>query len=141
MIRVARIERLPDDIEILRAEAERDGVRNVGRLVDDWASGQDRYDRPGEALFAAFDTAATVGLGGVAIEPGQRAMRMRRMFVRPAWRKRGVGRLLADAMIARGLESADLLTCNAAPPGAAEFWEAMGFHRVTADGHTHERER
>ena len=49
---------------------------------------------------------------------------------------RGIG-----AMIARGFESAGCLTCNAVPPGAGAFWDAMGFARVTADGWTHEKSK
>ena len=33
--------------------SERDGWRFVRRLADVWAAGTNRFDRPGEALFAA----------------------------------------------------------------------------------------
>jgi GNAT superfamily N-acetyltransferase len=141
MIEIRRLTELPPDIEILQADAAVDGIRNMASLVADWRSGKDRYDMPGEALFGAFDGARLIGVGCVKIEPGVTAMRMRRLYVLRAARRRGVGCLLADAMIARALESADRLTCNAAPPGASDFWEAMGFKRVTADGWTHEMKR
>jgi len=141
MIDIRRLSALPPDIEVLRSEAAADGIRNMGILVADWLSGKDRYDMPGEALFGAFEGGGLIGVGCVKIEPGITAMRMRRLYVLRDARRHGIGRLLAQVMIARGFESADLLTCNAVPPGAAEFWDAMGFARVTADGWTHERRR
>jgi GNAT superfamily N-acetyltransferase len=138
MIRVTRITQLQAGIQRLRDEADRDGVRNMGLLVDQWESGAERFDAPGEALFGAFDGDALIGVGGVTIEHGADAMRMRRLYVLHDWRKRGAGRALAQLMMATGLESADFLTCNArATPAAAKFWEAMGFAPVTAPGWTH----
>ena len=141
MIEIRRLTALPPDIEVLRVEAAADGIRNMGILVADWMSGAERYDKPGEALFGAFDGAWLVGIGCVKIEPAVPAMRMRRLYVLRKARRHGVGRMLAEAMIARGFEGADRLTCNAVPPGAGEFWDAMGFTRVTADGWTHEMRR
>jgi GNAT superfamily N-acetyltransferase len=138
MIRVARITQLPPDIRRLREEADRDGVRNMGLLINEWESGAERFDAPGEALFGAFDGDTLIGIGGVTIEQGADAMRMRRLYVLGNWRKRGAGRTLAQMMIAKGLESADFLTCNArATPTAAKFWEATGFTPVVAPGWTH----
>ncbi len=89
-------------------------------------------------MFGAFDGDALVGIGGVTIEHDADAMRMRRFYVLRDWRKRGVGRALAQLMMARGLEHADFLTCNArATPAAEKFWEAMGFAPVNAPGWTH----
>ena len=144
MIRIARIFELPNDIRILRAEADGGGIRNMALLVDEWASGMQRFNRPGEALFAAFDGDALAGAGGVTGEPhtSVHAMRMRRLYVLQIHRRRGVGRLLAKNMIRHGFESAPLLTCNArATPAAAPFWESLGFRPVTAPNRTHELRR
>ncbi len=141
MIEIRRLTALPPDIEILRSEAAADGIRNMGILVADWRSGEDRYDKLGEALFGAFDAVRLVGVGCVKIETAVPAMRMRRLYVLRAARRHGMGRMLAEAMIARGFEASDRLTCNAVPPGAGEFWDAMEFTRVTAEGWTHEMRR
>jgi GNAT superfamily N-acetyltransferase len=53
---------------------------------------------------------------------------VRRVYVRPAFRRQGVARTLASALIQEGLDQVDLLTVNAAAsPAAAPFWEAQGF--------------
>lgn len=44
----------PDYLSALLAEGEQAGSRIVGRLVDEWARGVNRFDRPGEALFGAW---------------------------------------------------------------------------------------
>jgi len=139
MLRVARTTALPSGIENLRAEAERDGVRNMTLLAEEWLCGAQRFNALGEALFAACEDDVLLGVGGVTIQCGARAMRMRRLYVLADRRRCGVGRMLAGAMIEKGFESADLLTCNArATPAAAKFWEAMGFIPVDATGWTHQ---
>ena len=143
MIRIVRLHDLPAGMEELRAEATADGIRNMGLLVSQWLDGTQRYDKPGEAMFGAFEGERLAGIGCVKIETGaaEPAMRMRRLYVARGARGKGVGRALAVAMIARGFERTALLTCNAVPPGAAEFWDAMGFSRVAAGGWTHEKRR
>jgi GNAT superfamily N-acetyltransferase len=143
-VRLERVESaLPDQMQELRAEADAEGVRNQGMLECDFASGTERFSKPGEILLAAFGGDTLVAIGGLTVEPDQslRAMRLRRVFVRKAWRGRGIGRLLGEALMKHGFESVDLLTLNAAVPGAPAFWEALGFSRVAHTTRTHEMRR
>ncbi len=52
-----RVDRLrdpmPEGLAALLADDERAETRFVRRLVDEWASGANRFDRPGEVLFGA----------------------------------------------------------------------------------------
>jgi len=140
VVNIARVvEDLPGEFAVIRAEAAAEGVRNMAALAEQWASGDQRFDEPG-ALFAAFAGGALAGVGGVTVETGlgEPAMRMRRLYVRPAFRGAGVGRLLAAAMMQQGLQQAPLLTANArATEAAGPFWEAMGFTPVDWPGVTH----
>ncbi|PKP82198.1 MAG: GNAT family N-acetyltransferase [Alphaproteobacteria bacterium HGW-Alphaproteobacteria-18] len=130
---------LPQGLERLVEAAAAEAVRNVGLLVSNWESGAQRFNRDGAALFAVFDGIALAGIGGVRREDTlpEPAMRMHRFYVHPDWRRKGAGRLLAEATITHGLAAAPILTCNAqASPQAGLFWEAMGFvpvdmHRIT----------
>jgi GNAT superfamily N-acetyltransferase len=124
----------------LRAEADAEDIRNVARLEEDWRSGAERFRKTGEILLAGFDGQTLVAIGGLTVEPDPsvRALRLRRLYVRPAWRKRGIGRALATALMDHGFRSVNLLTLNAGVPGAAEFWEALGFQRVEHESRTHE---
>ncbi|RIJ44429.1 GNAT family N-acetyltransferase, partial [Maribellus luteus] len=106
------------------------------------ADGANRFDGQGEALFAAFVDGELAGVGGVSAETGLAAMRMRRLYVRPSFRRRGVASALAAAMIQQGLQGARLLTVNAAASLAAPpFWEALGFRRSGRAGVTHQLDR
>ncbi len=131
-------EDLPEGFEHLHGQAQAEGVRNMEALVRQWADGRGFAD-PG-ALFAAYVDAKLAGVGGVTPQTGldEPAMRMRRLYVAPAFRRVGVGQALAGAMIQQGLQAVCLLVCNArASEAAGPFWEAMGFQRVEAPDFTH----
>jgi len=90
----------------------------------------------GEALLAARAKDVLAGIAGITIEPVVRgAMRMRRFYVRPAFRRNGVGHQLVTALLA-GVRADQLVTVNASP-ASFPFWEAVGFRPDRRDGHTH----
>ncbi len=133
------VETLPDGFDVILQAAASEGVRNMAMLEAQWESGAQRFDEPG-ALFAALVDGELAGLGGVTAEAdaGGPAMRMRRLYVLPAFRRFGVGRRLAAAMMQQGFQAAPLLTVNAAASEAAPaFWETLGFERVVAAGYSH----
>jgi len=131
------IDELPAGFDALRAEARAEGYRFVERLATDWTSGTIRFDREGEALLAARLSGVLAGIGGLTIEPVvPDAMRMRRFYVRRAYRRGGVGRKLATALLERARGAGRLVTVNAGPASTA-FWEALGFALDARDGHTH----
>jgi GNAT superfamily N-acetyltransferase len=136
---------LPDGLTALRRAADDEGIRIVGTVVERWADASQRFDGPGECLLAATsDAGDVVGIGGLTACPTVAgALRVRRFYVDPGWRRLGVGRRLATAVIERGIARARLLTCNAAtPPWAPAFWESMGFEPVEGvAGITHRRQR
>tara|TARA_B100000949_G_scaffold135800_1_gene119605 strand:+ start:394 stop:831 length:438 start_codon:yes stop_codon:yes gene_type:complete len=131
---------LPDGMDRLLSAARSEGVRNMDLLQAQWASGEQRFDRNGAALFAALEGEELVAVGGVTPQTGlaEPAMRMRRFYVHPAHRRAGHGRALARAAMRRGFEQAPLLTCNArATALAAPFWESLGFEPVRMPDITH----
>jgi GNAT superfamily N-acetyltransferase len=78
-----------------------------------------------------------VGIGGLTIEPVvPGALRMRRLYVRPRFRRCGVGRKLATALLEQRGQTGRLITVNAAA-GSIRFWEALGFKPDLREGHTH----
>lgn len=132
-------EGLPHGFDVICDEAAAEGVRNMALLRTEVGAPADPFVEPG-ALFAAFAGGELAGVGGVTVETGltEPAMRMRRLYVRPAFRRAGVARALAGAMMQQGFQTTPLLVLNAAAsPAAAPFWEAMGFQREARDGITH----
>jgi GNAT superfamily N-acetyltransferase len=61
---------------------------------------------------------------------------MRRFYVRLAYRRSGIGRRLATALLELARNAGGLVTVNAAPASSA-FWESLGFIPDPRDGHTH----
>lgn len=140
MLQLVRIfDELPDGFDDLVAEASGEGVRNMALLADGWAAGA-RFQDDGEALLAAFLVGELAGIGGLSVEPAspEPALRLRRFYVRPAMRRRGVATALASALIHEGFDSVQLLTVNArASDAAGAFWEAQGFVADASGSWTH----
>ena len=138
MIRLAPMTgALPAGFAALRAEARAEGYRMLDRLAAEWCSGENRFDRPGEALLAAYAGQELAGIGGVTLEPALAgAVRMRRFYVRMAFRRSGVARGLAHTLL-QPMQAGQCVTVNAGR-GSEAFWEALGFARdPTAGTWTH----
>ena len=131
------IENLPEGFDDWREEARAEGYLFVERLAADWAARRMRFDRDGEALLAAHVTGVLAGIGGLTIEPVlPSALRMRRFYVKPRFRRVGIGRKLATALLERARTTGLLVTVNAAR-ASVSFWESLGFAPDMRDGHTH----
>jgi GNAT superfamily N-acetyltransferase len=129
---------LPVGFETLRDEAHDEGHTHMARLAADWATGANRFGAADEALLAAFVADTLVGVGGMTIDPADKAaLRMRRFYVRPAFRRHGIGRHLADALMTKARQATNRVVLNAETELAARFWEALGFVPDRRDGHTH----
>jgi GNAT superfamily N-acetyltransferase len=131
------IDELPADFDTIRAEARAEGYRFLDRLAKDWASGAMRFDRPGEGLLTAYSAGVRAAIGGITIDPiVPDALRMRRFYVRPVFRRTGIGREIALALLEGALQRVRVVTLNAAVE-SVPFWEALGFVPEARDGHTH----
>ena len=132
----AVVKHLPDGFNVLRAEARTEGHLFVERLFTDWVSRTNRFDRAGEALLAARVNGVLAGIGGITIEPVVAgAVRMRRFYIRPVFRRNRVGHQLATALLNR-VGVGRPITVNAAL-ASFSFWESVGFVPDLRDGHTH----
>jgi GNAT superfamily N-acetyltransferase len=131
------VDALPAGFAALRAEARGNGHSMLDTLAGEWASGAARFDRPGEMLIAAFSDGELAGIGGVTLEPAiSGALRMRRFYVALAYRRNGIGRALAAALLDDARRRGCTVTCNAAA-GSEQFWEALGFAPDRRNGRTH----
>lgn len=101
------VEALPADFETMRSEALAEGYRFLERLATDWASGALRFTNPGEMLLAASSDGVLAGIGGVTVDPAfPDALRMRRFYIRRAFRQSGIGQRLAAAFLGQALARA-----------------------------------
>lgn len=96
-----------------------------------------RFDREGEALLAARVEGVLAGIGGLTVDRTlPEALRMRRFYVAKSLRRNGIGRAIAENLLAHARASGRHVTVNSAP-GSEPFWESLGFVSDLCDGHTH----
>ena len=128
-----------ETLDVLLADSEREGSRFVRRLVDEWATGANRFDRPGEALFTARIADRVVGICGLNVDPYAAANvgRVRRLYVLSAYRGLGVGRRLVMAVLQAARGRFDVLRLRTTNPAAARLYESLGFTPSTASECTH----
>lgn len=129
--RIERLSELPlDGLDALVVDSERAGLRFVRRLADKWSSGGNRFDRPGEALFAAWIGGRMVGVCGLNVDPyagGPRIGRVRHLYVLSAYRRLGLGQRLVVEVIEAARARFASLRLRTANPAAARLYERLGF--------------
>ncbi len=127
-------------IEPLRTEAEREGYGFLDTLVEDWASGANRFERRGELLMGCFASGELIGVGGLTIDPyagSSQVGRIRRVYIRADWRNRGAGRLLVETLIAKARQSFRSVRLRAENKDAARLYERLGFVPIIDPDATH----
>jgi GNAT superfamily N-acetyltransferase len=119
----------------MRAEACAEGYQHLERLAVDWTSRAVRFDGEGEALLAVQVDGSLAGIGGLTSEaavPG--AFRMRRFYVRPPFRRQGIGGKLALVLIERAFRIGRFVTVNAGNVDGAAFWETLALRQTCGTG-------
>jgi GNAT superfamily N-acetyltransferase len=133
VVAIERVSELPAEVaEVLAREADRAGLGFVRRLLEEWASGRNRFDRPGEAFFVARIKGELVGVCGLNVDPYAAAPsvgRVRHLYVLSASRQRGVGARLVDEVVAAARGAFDTLRLRTENSTAARLYERMGFRR------------
>lgn len=133
---VTRVVELPASIERLVAASEREGFEFVRRLEREWHSGANRFDGPGEVLFAAFVSGELAAIGGLNVDPylsDTDVGRVRHVFVAPGCRDTGVGSALVRAILAAGLPHFSRIRLRTANARSHVFYERLGFERLIDD--------
>jgi GNAT superfamily N-acetyltransferase len=117
-------------IQHLVDESRAEGFRFVQRLMEEYCSRLNRFDRPGEVLLIAFVKGAIVGIGGLNHDPyfnDPTVGRLRHVYVEAAWRRHGVGRVLVTALMDAAQPHYRLLTLRTDTAAAAAFYQTLGF--------------
>lgn len=126
-----RIESLRfDEIDDLLRESEAEGFRFVRRLVEEYRTGENRFDKSGEALFGLYHHGRLVGVCGLNRDPfldDPPAGRVRRLYVPPSWRGKGLGRRLVEAVVGEARRHFRLLVLRTDTEAGAAFYRALGF--------------
>jgi len=140
MTTILKIELPIPGLDELRTEARKEGYRFLETLVDEWASGKNRFDAPGEILCGHLDQGLLVAVGGLNCDPfaGRPEVgRIRRVYVRDAWRNKGVGKALVSTLVDEARKHFHLVRLRAENPGAARLYERLGFTPIASPDATH----
>jgi GNAT superfamily N-acetyltransferase len=127
-------------IERLLADAREEGYDFIETLVEEWASAENRFDAPGEALCGHLEEGLLLAVGGLNLDPfaGRPDIgRLRRVYVRPAWRNRGIGRALVTALVEQARRNFRCVRLRAENADAARLYESMGFSPIQSPDATH----
>jgi GNAT superfamily N-acetyltransferase len=127
-------------LQSMTDEAAAEDFEFLDRLIDEWQSGANRFDGPGETLLGVFHEDTLVGIGGLNRDPflGNPAVgRIRRIYIRAAWRNFGVGTDLVTALLARAQENFEQVRLRAVNPSAGRLYERLGFQPIDDAHATH----
>ena len=141
-LRVERVTALPaEELQPLRTEATAQGFGFVGRLIDDFHAGRNRFDKPGEALFIVRNRNTLAGIGGLNIDlyaNDAGVGRVRHVYVPASQRRQGAGRALLMAIMTAAFASFAELRLRTNTIEGARFYESLGFSPATdIDSATH----
>ena len=139
-IAIDDVRRLEPWIEPMAAEAAAEGFGFVDRLVREWQTGANTFCAAGERFVVARVDGRAAGICGLNRDvsaPDGATGRLRHLYVRPAWRRQGVGTALVEEVLgsARSAFSRVRLRTDTAAAGA--FYAALGFAGSTEPNATH----
>jgi len=124
----------------MQAEAREEGFQFLETLLREWVNGKNRFNAVGEALYGYFDRGILVAGGGLNRDPflaDPSVGRIRRLYVRRAWRNRGIGGALLDTLLSAARENFRSVRLRADNPDAARLYERKGFTRIESPSATH----
>ncbi|OEH93130.1 GNAT family N-acetyltransferase [Bacillus solimangrovi] len=125
---------LINEIDPLVHESKEDGFRFVERLVNDYTKGTNKFNKKGEALYGVYNQSnELVAVGGININPftnDPNVGRLRRFYVKKAYRRNGVGSLLLKTIISNAKSSFNVVVLNTTEQ-ADKFYTSHGFSKDT----------
>ncbi|MBK0024512.1 GNAT family N-acetyltransferase [Ochrobactrum sp. S46] len=135
---IRQIVELPVDFDRLLVEANAEGLDTMSVLQDQWRDRSNRFERSGEILALATIDNEVAGIGGITQDfVDNNWLRMRRFYVRPAYRRRGIGRKIAVFVLEHTKAFDRQIALYADGPEAEAFWATLGFHAIERDNTTH----
>ncbi|WP_354702687.1 GNAT family N-acetyltransferase [Brevibacillus panacihumi] len=130
------------EIQHLVTEATAEGHLFMQRLIEEYESGQNRFDKAGEALFVARLDERIVGVCGLNLDPYERdpdVGRVRHLFVEQSVRKMGIARTLVSEVVREAANHYRILLLRTRNPAADQLYRSLGFSTPTVYHHaTHQ---
>ncbi|NHN34619.1 GNAT family N-acetyltransferase [Paenibacillus agricola] len=122
-------------ISHLVAESSKEGFRHMKRLVDEYESGTNLFDKQGEALFIACDDTRIIGIGGLNQSFTEQIGRVRRLYISQDYRKQGIGRMIMNHIIEEAKQHYQMIELKTDSPAGGKFYRSLGFSVKDGDEH------
>jgi GNAT superfamily N-acetyltransferase len=136
-VSLERTDTLPMGFAELEADAKADGHGHLTRLAAELAKSPAIF----HAIIACCLDGKLAGIGAITDEPAltsQPTWRIRRLYVHRKYRRRGVARAIAEALLQEAAGKVSAVTVHAGNDDAVQFWETIGFRPVVGRAWSHE---
>jgi len=114
-------------------ESKRVGYDFLQRTIDDWYSGANKFDRPGEKLWGLFIGNELIGIGGLNVDPYSQTPkvgRVRHLYIREDRRRAGYATLIMNKIMEEAGYNFTVLRLFTDSTGASAFYEKLGFKQT-----------
>ncbi|QIO09099.1 GNAT family N-acetyltransferase [Acinetobacter lanii] len=134
-IEIQPVTELPKEIAELEKQAVSEGFSFVGRMIEEFNNGTNKFDQQGEFLLMAYDGKKLIACGGLNQQRsedthGKHIGRVRRFYVLPQYRKYGVGKQLLQHLEKKAVSHFSALCLNTDTQSAAHFYQKMNYVHV-----------
>jgi GNAT superfamily N-acetyltransferase len=120
-------------IKSLVDESKQEGYLFVQRTIEDWNNGANRFSETAEGLWGLFSGMELIGIGGLNRDPYVEDVgtgRVRHLYIRQTYRRKGCATLLMNMIIERARLHFRVLRLFTVNPVAAAFYEQLGFEHI-----------
>jgi GNAT superfamily N-acetyltransferase len=129
---IKEVKELPQAIVELEQEANKEELALVTRMIEEFKSGKNRFDGPGEFFLTAYDNDKLIACGGLSQQWNEndveaRIGRVRRFYVLPEYRKHGVGKHLLKYLENKAVVNFSALCLYTDTHPAAHFYQKMNY--------------
>jgi len=128
-------------LKLLVEESAGEGFRHIKRMVNDFETGANTFDKEGEAIFVAYQSNDIVGICGLNQDPylnSEEVARVRRLYVSQGVRRLGIGRMLMDSVIEEARRNYKMLVLRTDNSIADTFYRSIGFStKYSSENYSH----
>ncbi|QED46682.1 GNAT family N-acetyltransferase [Cytobacillus dafuensis] len=123
-------------------ESKEEGFNFLERLMNEYKSGTNTFNKNGESLYGVFSKAGVlVAVGGLNIDPFSKRKnigRLRRFYVAKKYRRKGLGKLLLNRIIYDAEKHFQVIVLRTNTEQADKFYTSLGFTKKEKfSGSTH----
>nr|WP_141538126.1 GNAT family N-acetyltransferase [Bacillus cereus] len=118
------------EINHLLQESKEEGFKFLTKLVSEYKTGINRFNKTGECLYGIFQEGMLIGIGGLNKDPyteDNKIGRLRRFYILKDYRRIGLGKLLLNRLISHAEKYFQIVVLHTDTKQGDMFYIANGF--------------